>query len=310
MEPNNWLDAPSSPSPSRLEAPVGMSLTFLVLMILFGALIGFGIIYALGLWWGMDLEESLLGIQNDGSATDRNFVRSTVLINHLTMFVVPGLLFALFFYGRQWAAFLRLKVWPKADNVLGGVVLLLVAFPFVQFLYWFNSRYIPLPEWARMAEASTADAVSGLLVTNGVMELVFNVVVIALIPALGEELIFRGIIQRKLGEAFRRPAVAIWVAAFLFSAFHMQFEGFLPRLMLGALLGYLYFWTKNLWVPIVAHFMNNFVQIVLQYLFAERITDIDIEQIDAVPLWQWLISLGLMLAVAHWMRKLNNTQQL
>lgn len=288
-----------------LDMPIGASLIFLLVAIMTCGLLGMGIVLGLGYLWGMDFQEVLHGLSDNSTATDRNFVRLSILINHLTMFVLPGLFFTLFIYRQNWASFLRIKYSPTLINWFGGILLLLVSFPFVQYMFWINREWLPLPDWARDLEASTADTISGLLITNSSFELIFNIVIIAAIPAIGEELIFRGIIQRRLGQAIRNPVVVIWLAAFMFSAFHMQFEGFLPRLLLGALLGYLYYWSKNLWVPIIAHFMNNFLQIMAQYLYQEEMSDLDLDQIDLVPIWQWLPSLLLIFVMGYYLQQYN-----
>lgn len=84
-------------------------------------------------------------------------------------------------------------------------------------------------------------------------------------------MLFRGIVQPKLTEHFKNPILGIWVTAIVFSAIHMQFEGFFPRMILGAMIGYLFYWTNNLWVPIVAHFVNNGLQVVVAYFYKDLI---------------------------------------
>lgn len=87
--------------------------------------------------------------------------------------------------------------------------------------------------------------------------LIINLIVVAVIPAVGEEFIFRGCLQNIMKRWFGNPHAAIWVAAIIFSAIHLQFYGFFPRLLLGAFFGYLLYWGKNIWLPIFAHFLNN-----------------------------------------------------
>ena len=101
--------------------------------------------------------------------------------------------------------------------------------------------------------------------------------VIAVLPGIGEELVFRGLLQNKLLALTRNPHVAIWVSAALFSAVHFQFYGFLPRMLLGAVFGYLYVWSGNLWVPILAHFVNNAFTLLMVYLYQQKISDYDAE---------------------------------
>lgn len=98
--------------------------------------------------------------------------------------------------------------------------------------------------------------------------LLMNLVIMAVIPAVGEELIFRGCLQRIFCKWIASPHVCIWLVAIIFSAIHMQFYGFLPRMLIGALFGYLYFWSKNIYVPIFAHFLNNASVTVMAFIYS------------------------------------------
>lgn len=301
------LDVENNSPPNRngTEMPIVVSLLFLFFTIAVSGLIGIGLVGLLGKLFGFELSDLVANLSNNSTSTDRNFFRLTILINHLTMFVIPGIIFCIFMYGKRWFSYLKLNTFPQLTNLAGGVILLLVSMPFVQFLFWINQNWIPLPDWAKTMEANTTDTINNLLIADAPYEFIFNVVIIALIPAVGEELIFRGILQKQLENSFRNAIVGIWVAALIFSAFHMQFEGFLPRLILGALLGYLYYWSRNLWVPIIAHFMNNFLQILAQYLLQKEISDIDLDSIEMIPWWQWLTSLSLILVVSYLLQQYN-----
>jgi uncharacterized protein len=133
-------------------------------------------------------------------------------------------------------------------------------------------------------EESMADMVAYLTVFDTPTKLIVAIIVIAVFAGIGEELIFRGLVQRKLIKAFQNHHAAIWVAAILFSAIHMQFYGFLPRMFLGALFGYFYFWTGNIWVPIAGHIFNNTLAIVLVHLVKIKAINADIEKLDKVPM--------------------------
>jgi uncharacterized protein len=133
-------------------------------------------------------------------------------------------------------------------------------------------------------EESMADMVGFLTVFDSPLKLIVAIIVIAVFAGIGEELIFRGLVQRKLMQAFNNPHAAIWVAAILFSAIHMQFYGFLPRMFLGAVLGYFYYWSGNIWVPIAGHIFNNTVAIVLVHMVKIKAINSDIEKLDNVPM--------------------------
>ena len=251
-------------------------LSMLGLIVFLCLLIGLGFVEGYGYLKGMDLAGSLANLTSESASSTRDFIRTNLLINHLTTFVIPGVLFSYFFYKGKWARFLRIDKIPKVYNVFLGSILILAAFPLAQFAYWLNMQ-IPMPSLLVEMEQGTAEMVKNLLLVDQPHELWFNLFIIAVIPAIGEEFIFRGILQKKLMEQFKKPHVAIWVAALIFSAIHMQFQGFLSRVLLGAILGYLYHWTGNLWVPIIAHLVNNAVQIVGQYFFQKGMIDINLD---------------------------------
>ena len=125
-------------------------------------------------------------------------------------------------------------------------------------------------------------------------ELLANLTVVAVLPAIGEEIIFRGVIQQQLMRRIANPWVALIVSAAIFSFFHFQFEGFLPRLILGLLLGWLYWRTGNFWVAALAHFFNNGVQIVGQYFYGDETTTMDLEKDIQVPWFGAAISVFLV----------------
>lgn len=115
----------------------------------------------------------------------------------------------------------------------------------------------PVENWMRTQE-DTAEKLTLLLLSGkGTMTLVFNLLVIAVTAGITEEFLFRGALQRIIGKWTTNHHLVVWSAAFLFSAFHMQFFGFLPRMLLGAFFGYLLYWSGNIWLPVFAHFINN-----------------------------------------------------
>ena len=145
-------------------------------------------------------------------------------------------------------------------------------------------------------EATAEGMLRSLLVMESPAELLLNLLVMAVLPAIGEELLFRGVLQQKIERLSQRPHLAIWSTAFVFSAIHMQFEGFLPRMLLGAALGYLFYWTRNLWVPIVAHFVFNGAQVAAQYFAREQFGQLELEQAES-PHW---LAAAVGLAVMVW----------
>lgn len=150
-------------------------------------------------------------------------------------------------------------------------------------------------EWAYAKEEALRELTEQITRFESVGGLLVGMLVIAVLPAVGEELVFRGIIQRRLYTLAGNPHAAIWIAALVFSAIHVQFFGFFPRLLLGALFGYLYHWSGNLWYPVFAHFVNNGFTLLMLYLHQQGNVDVDIESIETVP---WSLALGALIGCA------------
>jgi len=282
-------------------------LSILGLIVFLCLLVGLGFGEGYSYFKGMDLAASLANLTSKSATSTRDFIRTNLLINHLSTFVVPGIVFAYFFYKNKWASFLRISNFPKLYNLLLGSMLILAAFPLAQFAFWLNMK-IPMPAILIEMEQGTAEMVKNLLLVEQPHELWFNLFVIAVIPAIGEEFIFRGILQKKLMEHMKNQHVAIWVAALIFSAIHMQFQGFLSRILLGGILGYLYHWTGNLWVAIFAHLVNNAAQIVGQYFFQKGMIEINMEETIVDVNWAMtLIAFVLVGVLSYVMIKLNNS---
>ncbi len=162
------------------------------------------------------------------------------------------------------------------------------------FIEWNSSFTFPeflkdFGEWARQRE-DLAEKLTKFFVTfesNG--DFLFGLIIIALLPAIGEELVFRGMLQPELFRATGNHHAAIWISAIIFSAFHMQFFGFVPRLLLGALFGYLYVWSGNLLIPMFAHFINNGFSVFMMYLYQKGLITTDMESPEAAP---WPVVIG------------------
>lgn len=151
-------------------------------------------------------------------------------------------------------------------------LVILCSVPFLSALVsWNASAHFPgglhgFEQWARGKEDQAADLTKFLTDFNSPGRLLVGLVVIAIVPAVAEELVFRGGVQRCLVQWFGSRHVGVWLAAAIFSAIHVQFFGFVPRFVLGLVLGYLYEWSGNILVPMAAHFTQNASQLILLYL--------------------------------------------
>lgn len=189
----------------------------------------------------------------------------TQITSQLGLLVIPPVAFILLM-GRSSAnlfAWTRQK--PAVFTSLLTLALVLLILPFISWLTEMNMR-IPLPSALIRAEESAGALVQVFFAGAGTWRFLLNLLMIAIIPAIGEELFFRGIIQHYLIRGLKHPHLAVWLTAILFSFFHFQFQGFIPRILLGLLFGYLMVWTGSVWVPILAHFINNGAAVLVEYL--------------------------------------------
>ena len=157
--------------------------------------------------------------------------------------------------------------------------------------------------WARDAEDKTAQLTKIMTDFGSVGDLMIGLIVIALLPAIGEELVFRGMFQNEFFRGTGNIHLAIWASALIFSAIHFQFYGFIPRVLLGALFGYLYYWSGTLLVPMFAHFFNNAFGVVMIYLHRHEITDLNVEDNTAAPLQYVILNLVLTVGLLYYLWK-------
>ena len=240
---------------------------------------------------GMSMSDLMALGQEGMQGLSAGIIRTLLAVQHLFVFILPGLVFGLIYYRSQIWKGLDLAKLPNWVLIVAGILFLLAAYPLVNLSFLANEA-IPLPSWAADYEDQAEETLKSILEMNSPVIFILNLLLIAVLPGIGEELLFRGIVQKQIGGILRSPIAAIWIAAFIFSAIHMQFEGFLPRLILGVVLGYLYYWTKNLWVPIIAHAFNNGIQVVLIYAMDMDLSDFEDQGSDQLK-W-WMILLGVV----------------
>lgn len=126
-----------------------------------------------------------------------------------------------------------------------------------------------IEETLRSMEDQALEITDMMLSVDTIGLLLINILIVAVFAAIAEELFFRGALQQFIQEKLKNEHVTVLVAALVFSAVHFQFYGFLPRFFLGAILGYLYIYTRNLWVPIIFHFINNASVIIIHFFWSD-----------------------------------------
>jgi uncharacterized protein len=182
-------------------------------------------------------------------------------ISSVLIFFLPAVIFGLIVYRGNTFNFLGMRPVPVKPMYVFAMVAIVVAFPFVFWLGELN-HLIPLPKWMGDLESEATKQMQAFLKAESVADVIVNVVIIAFLPALCEEICFRGALQRIMIHLTRHPWAGIIVTSIFFSALHLQFQGFLPRMFLGVILGAIYWYSGSLWPSILAHFINNAVQVV------------------------------------------------
>lgn len=139
--------------------------------------------------------------------------------------------------------------------------------------------------WAKQSEEQLKVLTEHLTNFTSPTHFILAFIVVAIIPAIGEELLFRGLIQNMFSKAFNNPHIAIWLTGFIFAAIHMQFFGVMPRMFLGVLFGYLYHWSGKLSVAMIGHLVNNGLALIALYLAQKDIVQVSPEQMEEAAPW-------------------------
>lgn len=246
--------------------------SILVRVLVWLGIMGVLTMVAFGVWFFLPNRDGLVGM------------KWLQLLQSVATFLLPALAGAYLWSSTpmQW---LHLDSKPSWQEASAAVVIMLLAIPGINLLSAWNQQMV-LPEWMsgieqwmRMQEDAAAQLTEQFLRVDTVGGLLVNIGLMALLPAVGEELTFRGVVQ---GMFTRNRHVAIWATAAIFSFVHMQFYGFLPRMLLGAMFGYMLWWTGSLWVPMLMHFVNNCAAVVVAYLAYNHLEEGRAEMLDTI----------------------------
>ena len=284
------------------QPPVIQLLTSVLIVILAGTLLFYLFVFAGSVIFSTHMSDMLIIPEADAGFREESILKYLQVSQQIALFVVPAILIARLFR-KDTESFLKTNKRPELIPLLMVILLALLIFPVTSYTGMLNSK-MSLPEWLsgvqewmRTKEDSASDLTGLLLKSSGIGDLWLNIFILAVIPSIAEEMIFRGILQQLLCRVFRSGHIAIWMTAILFSTIHFQFFGFLPRLILGLSFGYLFFWSRNLWLPVIAHFINNGVPVVISYFFSwnklsVKASDFAEKQI-LLPLLSVLFSVGI-----------------
>ncbi len=199
------------------------------------------------------------------------FIKLLQLVQSLIIFLLPALLFPYLAGTTPGIFFPQRKI--RTSTLLVIFLFITISIPFVNTLVQLNKMLPFSPDLLSYLQSQQEAAdrlVKTLLAANkGFGGLILDTLVIAVVPAIAEEFFFRGTLQQILHKMFKNIHWAIIITAFVFSFIHFQFLTFLPRFYLGIILGYLFYWSRNIWVSITAHFINNFYGVFVSHVLPE-----------------------------------------
>jgi uncharacterized protein len=279
-----------------------------ILMTVMTALIGSGIMVLAGLAKGLNINGIMSILQNGGITDDIGLLQMIIGINQLSMFIVPALITFLMVDRLGWLHTYKLSFRPNIIIIALGILTIICSLGLVGYSNELN-KLVHLPDWMKSMNSNAEALINALISKNNPIHFIINLILIGIIPGVGEELVFRGIIQTNLYKIFKNPHIAIWVAAIIFSALHLQFDGFLPRMFLGAILGYLYYYSKNLWVSMAAHAANNSLALIFYTFFKDSKIKFDPEDSSNATWYMALISIVLVSTLLFYVRKLSINEE-
>jgi len=255
--------------PLKYQNPfIQLLVTLMVLLIISFVLLGITmlagrIIFGIGLG---DINTDFHEI----SSLQRAYIKFIQAFQHISIFLIPALCVSYLMTGNI-SKYLRLNSLPGLRLSILVLFLAMVLIPFIADLGIWNSKLIlpswlsGLEEWMSRKETEAAKLTGWLIYSGSIAGLIINILIIAVLPALGEEFLFRGLLQDIFTGLFKSPHIGIIFTALLFGIFHLQFYGLVPRMVLGLVYGYLFYWSGTIWLPVFAHFLNNLVPVVIAH---------------------------------------------
>jgi hypothetical protein len=284
-------------------AIIGICFAFFML----GNIIGSLVMLALAAANGLDFMTVLKSLNEDSPIGTRNFMRATLFINHLFSFILPAIATAVFCYRHHVWTYFRMKEKPSMRQIGLACLWFIVSIPLVQFAYQIN-KSLPLPQWMLSMEQNQSGILQAIIAKENFYEIIINVLLIGFIPAIGEEMMFRGLLQQQIGRLLKNEHIIVWLSAAIFSAVHLQFQGFLARMVLGALLGYMLIWTRNMWIPMLLHLLNNGLQVIGIYAFNIKSSEMDkLSEADKMPWYLVAASFVLAMGLGQYFRDHHNS---
>ncbi|MBP6397655.1 MAG: CPBP family intramembrane metalloprotease [Saprospiraceae bacterium] len=241
-----------------------------VLIFFLCLILGSGAMHAFFYFNGLNIKDSNSLYELLENKEHIDLVRASFGISHLIGFVLSSYIIGKILKRGPFetASFPASKFDPKV--LMKWFLLLLLCYPLAGLLGFWAGK-IPLPEWMSAMDESSFQALEGLIKMDSPIQLMANLLIIAIIPGIGEEMLFRGILQAQLQLQVKKMIYVVFLSAFIFAAFHLQFVGFFPKMVIGLVLAATYFYTGNLWYTIGIHILNNSFHVILAYARPESI---------------------------------------
>ena len=265
-----------------------------------GALISFSLVAALLHIPMADMQKVIMQPEYASMAQLANALASIIA------FGLPSIALAMVAKG-NWYTHLGFTA-VKSYQQIGIVILLALTGLILSGALGSLTEKIPIPThfktWAENLEAQYKKAMLSMTHMNSFMDLSYALIAVAIIPAIIEEVYFRGTLQKIVLDLTGKPYAAIILTAIFFSAIHFSFFGFLSRMALGMVLGYIYHYSKNIWLPILLHFLNNGIAVVTLHMIRNNPAKVDQMMDDNLPIYWGLLAL---VGVYYLLKKLKNT---
>ncbi|HAS35299.1 MAG TPA: hypothetical protein DCS15_02335 [Flavobacteriales bacterium] len=268
------------------------------------------------------LSEPLFGIDMIGNPSlardfgDPQVIRAmkfSQTVNAIGFFIIPPILFA-WLCGTDLRSFFGLGRPLKLFPIAAAVLLVIAALPLENFVATLSDA-IHFPDiiagWEtnlRNMQEETERTVVAFLKMEDLGDLGINLMMVALLPAVGEEMLFRGWFQPLLIQRFRSVHMGIWITAALFSLIHMQFFAFFPRLIMGAALGYLFYWSRSIYLPMLAHFLNNALAILALYFIHQGSLPEGVEDTGSDNIMLFSLSAAAVAVILFGLRRFYNEE--
>lgn len=289
--------------PPFRDFPPVVKLLSLLLVVISTALLVMAVGTGVGiLLFGKDILSVISDSANYSDPSTIVALKYFQVVNQFGVFVLPAIIFVLL-TTNDVPGYLRLGKDLHRLSVIYGIVLIIVSLPLTHWLLELNnSIHLPvslsgIENWMKEKEEEARVLTDAFLSNASIGGFLFNLLMIAVVAAVGEELIFRGILVRLFKEWTHNIHLAVFIPALVFSALHLQFYGFFPRLVLGIFLGYLFVWTGSLWVPMLVHFANNAFAVLLSFIDTRGYLTLDVEQFGSSSN-PWVISSSILLTAA------------